>query len=77
MAQAMDPAFARSLELPGASLEGYLFPDTYHLRPHMPAARALVALVRRHRQVFEELRAAHPLEWPCSRTSWVSTTRAS
>jgi len=60
MAQAMDPAFARSLELPSASLEGYLFPDTYHLRPHMPAARALVALVRRHRQVFEELRAAHP-----------------
>jgi UPF0755 protein len=60
MAQAMDPAFARSLELPSASLEGYLFPDTYHLRPHMPAARALVALVRRHRQVFEELRAANP-----------------
>jgi UPF0755 protein len=60
LAQAMDPAFARSLELPGSSLEGYLFPDTYHLRPHMPASRALVALVRRHRQVFDELRAANP-----------------
>jgi len=60
LAQAMDPAFARSLELPSPTLEGYLFPDTYHLRPHMPAQRALVALVRRHRQVFDELRAANP-----------------
>jgi hypothetical protein len=55
----MDPAFAASLDLPGSSLEGYLFPDTYRLRPHTPAARALIPLVRRHRQVFEELRAAH------------------
>jgi UPF0755 protein len=58
--QAMDPAFARSLELPASTLEGYLFPDTYRLRPHTPAARVLVSLVRRHRQVFEELRAANP-----------------
>jgi len=59
VAQAMDPAFAASLDLPGSSLEGYLFPDTYRLRPHTPAARALIPLVRRHRQVFEELRTAH------------------
>ena len=59
VAQAMDPAFAASLDLPGSSLEGYLFPDTYRLRPHTPPARALIPLVRRHRQVFEELRAAH------------------
>jgi len=57
--QALDPTFAASLGLPGPSLEGYLFPDTYRLRPHTPAARALIPLVRRHRQVFEELRAAH------------------
>jgi UPF0755 protein len=59
LAQAMDPAFARSLELPGPTLEGYLFPDTYRLRPHTPAARALIALVRRHRQVWNELQAAN------------------
>jgi UPF0755 protein len=59
VAQAMDPAFAAGLGLPGTSLEGYLFPDTYRLRPHTPPARALIPLVRRHRQVFEELRAAH------------------
>jgi len=60
LAQAMDPIFVKSLDLPGRSLEGYLFPDTYRLRPHSPATRVLVAMVRRHRQVFEELRAANP-----------------
>ncbi len=60
LAQAMDPIFVRSLDLPGRTLEGYLFPDTYKLRPHSQATRVLVALVRRHRQVFDELRAANP-----------------
>ncbi len=59
IARATDPAFVRGLELPGATMEGYLFPDTYRLRPGGDAERALVPLVRRHRQVFEELRAAH------------------
>jgi UPF0755 protein len=59
IAQATNGAFARSLELPGGSLEGYLFPDTYRLRPHTPAGKALATLVRRHRQVYQELRAAH------------------
>ncbi|HXJ23112.1 MAG TPA: endolytic transglycosylase MltG [Polyangia bacterium] len=57
--KATDPAFAAELGLPGASLEGYLFPDTYRLRPHTPPARALIPMVRRHRQVFAELKAAH------------------
>jgi UPF0755 protein len=57
--RATDPTFVSGLGLPGASLEGYLFPDTYRLRPHTPAARALIPMVRRHRQVFDELRAAH------------------
>jgi peptidoglycan lytic transglycosylase G len=61
LARATDAAFVRSLELPGASLEGYLYPDTYRMRPHTPADRALIPLVRRHRQVFEELRAKHPV----------------
>jgi UPF0755 protein len=60
IAKAMDPAFVRSLEIVGPSLEGYLYPDTYKLRPHTTAERTLVPLVRRHRQVFEELRAANP-----------------
>jgi UPF0755 protein len=59
LAHATDAAFARSLSLPGSTLEGYLFPDTYRLRPRTPAATVLASLVRRHRQVFEELRAEH------------------
>ena len=60
LAQATDANFVKSLELPGRTLEGYLFPDTYKLRPHSQPARALAVLARRHRQVFEELRAANP-----------------
>jgi UPF0755 protein len=60
LAQATDALFVKSLDLPGRSLEGYLFPDTYKLRPHSQANRVLVALVRHHRQVFDELRAANP-----------------
>jgi UPF0755 protein len=59
VAKAMDPAFAAELGLPGATLEGYLFPDTYRLRPHTAPARVLIPLVRRHRQVYGELRAQH------------------
>jgi UPF0755 protein len=59
LAQAVDPVLVRSLELPGTSLEGYLYPDTYRLPRRTPAARAIVPLVRRHRQVYEELRATH------------------
>jgi UPF0755 protein len=57
--KATDPAFAAELGLPGTTLEGYLFPDTYRMRPHTLPARVLIPLVRRHRQVFGELRAAH------------------
>jgi UPF0755 protein len=59
LAQASDPAFATQLGLPGPTLEGYLYPDTYKMRPRTPAARAVVPLVRKHRQVYEELRNAH------------------
>ena len=58
-AKASDPTFAAELGLPGNTLEGYLFPDTYRLRPRSTPARALIPLVRRHRQVWGELRAAH------------------
>jgi UPF0755 protein len=59
LAKAMDPVFAAELGLSGTTLEGYLFPDTYRLRPRSSPARALIPLVRRHRQVFGELRSAH------------------
>jgi UPF0755 protein len=60
LAQATDPMFVKSLDLPGRSLEGYLFPDTYKLRPHSQPSRVLITLVRHHRQVFDALKAANP-----------------
>lgn len=60
IAQAIDPMFVKSLDLPGRSLEGYLFPDTYKFRPQSQPSRVLIALVRHHRQVFDALKAANP-----------------
>jgi UPF0755 protein len=53
---AVNPTLVRNLELPGLSLDGYLFPDTYRFRPRSPAAEVATFMVRRHKQVFEELR---------------------
>jgi UPF0755 protein len=60
LAQAVDPLFVKSLDVPGRALEGYLFPDTYKFAPHSQPGRVLAALVRHHRQIFDELRAANP-----------------
>lgn len=42
-------------EHPPTSLEGYLFPDTYHFARHTPPATILAAMVRRFRQAAHEL----------------------
>lgn len=59
IARAIDAAFAAELGVPGKTLEGYLFPDTYKLRPGTPPERVLLTLVRRHREVWAALRAEH------------------
>jgi UPF0755 protein len=60
IAAAINPALVKGQDLPGLSMEGYLFPDTYRLRPNSPAADVAITMVRRHKQVYEELRAANP-----------------
>jgi UPF0755 protein len=60
LARATNSGFLRGLRVSGPSLEGYLFPDTYRLRPGTDPAHVLTTLVRRHRQVFAELNAAYP-----------------
>jgi UPF0755 protein len=59
IAAAINPTLIQSLDIPGQSMEGYLFPDTYRLRPNTPAADVVILMVRRHRQVYAELRAAN------------------
>ena len=55
-----DPATAEKLGVPGKTLEGYLFPDTYKLRPGTPALKVLTMLVRRTQAVVAELRSKYP-----------------
>lgn len=45
---------------PPASLEGYLFPDTYHFARHTPPATILAAMVRRFRQAAQQLNLEGP-----------------
>jgi UPF0755 protein len=40
---------------PPASLEGFLFPDTYHFARHLPSTTMLAAMVRRFRQEAQQL----------------------
>jgi UPF0755 protein len=56
---ARDGKLVTELALPGPSLEGYLFPDTYKFRPHSPARRVLAIMVRHFRQIYGDLRARH------------------
>ena len=56
---ARDPAFARKLEVPGDTLEGYLFPDTYRFARGTPAQRVLTQMVKRAHDVLAEVEAAH------------------
>jgi UPF0755 protein len=48
-----DPEFLLEAGIPGAQLEGYLFPDTYRLSPAMSPAEILALMVRRFHERFD------------------------
>lgn len=54
-ALALDAGAPARWGLPGPTLEGYLFPDTYRFARGLPAERVAVALIRRFREVTEPL----------------------
>lgn len=60
---ARDSAVVRHLEVPGPTLEGYLFPETYHFAEGIPVREALAAMTRRYRDFWgeEERRRAEAL----------------
>jgi UPF0755 protein len=43
------------LDKTAPSLEGYLFPDTYHFQRHTPPDEMMAAMVRRFRQVAQQI----------------------
>src|SRR5262249_54707298 len=56
---ARDPKLAQELGVPGPTLEGYLFPDTYKFRPGSHARKVLAAMVRHFEKTYAELKSAH------------------
>ncbi len=53
LARAADKALIKRLGLPGPTLEGYLFPDTYRLRKNMSAEEIFTKMVRRFKEVYK------------------------
>lgn len=56
LAAAQDPAFLRELNVDATSLEGYLFPDTYFMRPSEKSDGRLIIrkMVRRFYEVYDK-----------------------
>lgn len=55
---AADSGMARRLGVPGPTLEGYLFPDTYRFAEEVPPSEALEAMVHRYREFWTPERRA-------------------
>ncbi len=53
-------ALLDSLGVPGATAEGFLFPETYLFASSSPPRDVITAIVRQFWSVFDDLRAAHP-----------------
>lgn len=51
---ATDPKVAEDFGLKGQTLEGYLFPDTYHFPKGLPARTLIVRMVERFRDQYPE-----------------------
>ena len=49
-----DPVFVREMEIPGSTLEGYLFPDTYLFAGKTQAPKLISTMIHRFNTVFKE-----------------------
>ncbi len=56
------PGIAQRLGVPGPSVEGYLFPDTYRFAPGVAVEAVLRAMVERYEAVWTEARRARLAE---------------
>ena len=54
-----DSALIADLDPAARTLEGYLFPDTYHFQRHTTAREIVAAMVSRFRKVYGELEARY------------------
>ena len=49
---ATDPAIVKALGVEADSLEGYLFPDTYHFPKGLPLNEIMGTMVNRFQEIF-------------------------
>ena len=56
--QLRDTTLVEALDVPGPTLEGYLFPDTYRFAPGTPVGTVIRAMVERYRDVWTPARRA-------------------
>jgi UPF0755 protein len=54
-----DAEWLKQQGIEGETVEGYLFPDTYRFRKPSPPRQVLETMVKKHRIVYDELRAKH------------------
>ena len=54
-----DPSVLKKYNLPGPTLEGYLFPDTYHFGRGIPPSVIIDTMVKRFRQMVDPLLEGH------------------
>lgn len=59
LATMRDPALLRELGIPGESVEGYLYPDTYKFPTAATAEQVIRRMVDQHRKVYDNLRRSH------------------
>lgn len=59
LAAMSDAQLLARLEVPAASAEGYLFPDTYQFSTQASAAQIVERMIVRHQQVYAEIRRTH------------------
>jgi UPF0755 protein len=57
-----DPKLLEELQIPGQTVEGYLFPDTYRFATSAPPREIVRRMVERHRKVFAGLRRRYRTE---------------
>jgi len=59
LAAMRDRAWLDKLGIPGESVEGYLFPDTYKFGVEAPPKVIIERMVKRHREIYADLRRRH------------------
>ena len=62
LALCRDPALCRRLGIEASTVEGYLFPDTYHFARRTDPRRVIEVMVRRGEEVWQELTAGRAPE---------------